>query len=70
MGCEILFFVKSQGYEFSNDGFGREGKTMRLEPSAPQELNIKRLNIAERLYRITGEGIYRSVLAGFSLYRT
>ena len=29
------------------------------------KLKIKRINIAERLYRITGEGIYRdSVLAG------
>jgi hypothetical protein len=29
-------------------------------------LKIQRLNIAERLYRVTGEGIYRdSVLTGF-----
>ena len=34
-------------------------------PAARRTLKIKRLNIAERLYRVTGEGIYRdTVLAG------
>jgi hypothetical protein len=65
MGREIFFFVKSHGYEFPKDGFGSEGKTLGVKPGASAELKIRRLNIAERLYRITGEGIYRdSVLAG------
>jgi hypothetical protein len=65
MGQPVFFHVQSHGYEFAKDGFGMAG--CRLTPVAGREavLRIKRLNIAERLYRITGEGIYRdSVLLG------
>lgn len=65
MNREVYFHVKSHGYEFPQDGFGYRG--VRLTPKAGGHavVKIKRLNLAERLYRVTGEGIYRdSVLAG------
>ena len=41
------------------------GVTLQTKPGASAVLKIKRLNIAERLYRITGQGIYRdTVLLG------
>ena len=65
MRREIFFFVRSHGYEFPKDGFGFAGARLRIEPGAKAVLKIRRLNIAERLYRVTGEGIYRdSVLLG------
>src|SRR5688572_13078350 len=57
-GGEVWFSVKSHGYEYPADGFGFRG--LRLTPTAGGEATIKvrRRNIAERLYRVTGQGIY------------
>ncbi len=65
MNREVFFHVRSHGYEFAKDGFGYAGKTLAVKSGGSVELKIKRLNIAERLYRVTGEGIYRdTVLLG------
>ncbi len=65
MGREVYFHVKSHGYEYPKDGFGYRGARLRPAPGGSVTLKVRRLNIAERLYRVTGEGIYRdSVLAG------
>ncbi len=65
MNRDVFFHVRSHGYEFAKDGFGYAGKTLAVKPGGSVELKIKRLNIAERLYRVTGEGIYRdTVLLG------
>ncbi len=65
MGKPVYFHIKSHGYEFPADGFGYRGKALVLEPGGSATLKIRRLNIAERLYRVTGAGIYRdSILAG------
>ena len=65
MGEKIWFTVSSFGYEFPADGFGSRGVALEPKPGGEAKLKIKRINIAERLYRITGEGIYRdTVLAG------
>jgi hypothetical protein len=57
--------VKSHGYEFRKDGFGIRGIALDVKPGGSAQLKIKRLNFAERLYRVTGEGIYRdTVLLG------
>jgi hypothetical protein len=65
MGREVFFFVESHGYEFTKDGFGYCGKGLKTSPGGSAVIKIDRLNIAERLYRITGQGIYRdSVLTG------
>jgi hypothetical protein len=65
MGRELFFSVRSHGYETQKDGFGIAG--VRITPKAGQasEIQITRRNIAERLCRLTGEGLYRdSVLLG------
>jgi len=65
MDQKVFFFVQSHGYEFPKDGFGNSGKTLDVKEGGSAVLKIKRLNVAERLYRITGAGIYRdSVLVG------
>jgi hypothetical protein len=68
MGKEVFFHVSSHGYEFAKDGFGIRGKALHVTPGGAIKLTIKRLNVAERLYRLTGGGIYRdSVLLGAHL---
>lgn len=57
-GQSVFFHVSSHGYEFPKDGFGFRGQSIQVEPGAEVTLKIKRLNIAERLYRVTGSGIY------------
>ncbi|MBI2927839.1 MAG: hypothetical protein HYY24_19275 [Verrucomicrobia bacterium] len=65
MGQKVFFHVRSHGYEFPKDGFGNRGTSLLVTPGGTAELQLKRLNIAERLYRVTGQGIYRdTVLAG------
>src|SRR5262245_33681621 len=65
MNQRVFFSVKSHGYEFRKDGFGIRGISLDVKPGGSAQLKIKRLNIAERLYRVTGQGIYRdSVLLG------
>ncbi|MDQ3439243.1 MAG: hypothetical protein M3478_02700, partial [Planctomycetota bacterium] len=65
MDQDVFFSVKSHGYQFPADGFGTRGKRLRTTPGGSATLEIKRLNIAERLYRVTGGGIYAdSLLTG------
>src|SRR6478672_1830213 len=65
MNQKVWFAVSSHGYEFASDGFGLRGVSLLTKSVTIQKLKIKRINIAERLYRITGEGIYRdTVLLG------
>jgi hypothetical protein len=62
---EVFFFVESHGYEFPKDGFGFRGVRLKTTPGTTAVIKIDRLNIAERLYRVTGQGIYGdSVLTG------
>lgn len=66
MGQEIFFTVKSHGFEATKDGFGFPG--VRLIPKAGERkvIKLKRINQAERLGRLTGEGLYRdSHLLGY-----
>jgi hypothetical protein len=65
MDQRVFFYVSSHGYEFPKDGFGFHGRALDMKRGGRATLKIKRLNIAERLYRVTGAGIYRdSVLTG------
>jgi hypothetical protein len=65
MGVPIWFSMRSQGYEFPIDGFGMTGQRFTPQPGGHAVIKAKRLNIAERLCRLTGQGIYRdSVLLG------
>jgi hypothetical protein len=65
MNQSVFFTVHSHGYEFAKDSFGFAGKALDVKPGGSATLKIKRINIAQRLYRMTGGGIYRdSVLVG------
>lgn len=62
IGQKVFFHISSHGYEYPKDGFGYAGKALILEPGGSAVLKIKRINIAERLYRVTGQGIYRDTV--------
>ncbi len=65
MDREVFFHVSSHGYEFPADGFGFRGRAFKTTPGRRAELRLRRVNVAERLYRVTGAGIYRdTVLLG------
>jgi hypothetical protein len=65
MDQTVFFHVAGHGYELPKDGFGLRGKKMDVTPGGSATLKVDRVNIAERLYRVTGAGIYRdSVLVG------
>ena len=65
MNRAVYFSVEGPGYALPKDGFGFAG--VRLTPVAGKSVEVKllRTNIAERLCRLTGQGIYRdSTLLG------
>lgn len=65
MGRDVFFHVLSHGYEYPKDGFGMRGLRLKCEAGGSATIKIKRINIAERLYRVTGGGLYRdTVLLG------
>jgi hypothetical protein len=65
MGVPVWFSMGSHGYEFPLDGFGMTGLRFMTQPGGHAVVKAKRLNIAERICRLTGPGIYRdSVLLG------
>jgi len=65
MGQDVYFKVKSPGYHTSSDGFGNAGTALHVTGGGKGVIKITRDNVAERLYRITGAGIYRdSILTG------
>ncbi len=62
MGTDVYFAVKSHGYEVPAVGFGNRGVRLRTDPGGEATIRIKRVNVAERLYRVTGGGLYRDSL--------
>ena len=65
MGQTVFFHVKGHGYEYPKDGFGYRGVRLDVQAGKSARIEVQRINIAERLYRSTGAGIYRdSVLLG------
>ena len=62
---KVFFSIRSHGYEADKDGLGYRGAAFLITEGGSAQVVIRRLNIARRLYRVTGEGIYRdSVLTG------
>ena len=59
MGRKVFFHVQGHGYQLAKDFFGYRGKSIEVAAGNEVQIRIKRLNVAERLYRITGAGIYR-----------
>ena len=65
MDQSVYFHVRSHGYEIGKDGFGYRGVRLQIQPGGKATVRVERKNLAERLYRITGAGIYRdTVLLG------
>ncbi len=65
MGRRVFFFIKADGYEYPEDGFGYRGRAFDVKAGGSAVVKLKRTEIAERLYRLTGEGTYRdTVMAG------
>ena len=62
LGREVFFHVKSHGYEHAADGFGYRGKMLKVEPGGKARIEVRRTQIAERLYRVTGRGIFRDTI--------
>lgn len=60
MNREVWFYlILSPGYEKEKDGFGYTGVRLKTTPGTTAEVKLKRINIAERIARTTGQGLYR-----------
>jgi hypothetical protein len=59
MGREVYFAVSGPGYELAKDGFGYTGIRPTPREGETFTAKLKRTNIAERIARTTGQGIYR-----------
>ncbi|MGC4030782.1 MAG: hypothetical protein QM754_03400 [Tepidisphaeraceae bacterium] len=64
-GGDVWFEVSSYGYDSPAGPFGLNGVQLKPTAGGSAEIRLKRNQIAERLYRTSGYGIYRdSVLLG------
>jgi len=58
MGRETWLNVVAHGYQAPKDGFGARGFRITPQPRKVLKLELERTNIARRLGRITGAGLY------------
>ena len=58
MGRDTWFDIFGHGYEVPADGFGSRGVRLRPEPGKTCRVEVTRTNIAKRLGRATGSGIF------------
>jgi len=62
---KVFFSIRGHGYEVEKEGSGFRGKAFLVTEGGSAQIVIRRINIARRLYRVTGAGIYRdSALTG------
>jgi hypothetical protein len=59
MNREVWFSISGPGYEKAKDGFGFRGVRFMTNPVEKATVKLNRTNIAERIGRTTGQGIYR-----------
>ncbi len=65
MDREVFFYLSGPGYEMEKDGFGYTGVRPTPRHGETVIYKVRRTNIATRLGRTTGQGIYRdSALLG------
>lgn len=65
MDRDVFFHVQSHGYSIDGMFADMKGRLLRTTPGTTGVIEIVRVNIARRLYRITGQGIYiHSLLLG------
>lgn len=58
MGVETWFEIRGHGYGVAADGFGMRGVRLRPEPGATVRVEVSRQQIARRLGRLTGAGLF------------
>ena len=58
MGVETWFDVVAHGYEVPKDGFGYRGVRLKPAPGQTLKVEVTRKNIAKRLGRLTGGGLF------------
>ncbi|MEZ6186344.1 MAG: hypothetical protein R3F62_15215 [Planctomycetota bacterium] len=58
MGREVWFDVAAHGYRAQPDGLGMVGVRLTPTPGGAARIELERVNVAERLYRSTGAGVY------------
>jgi hypothetical protein len=58
MGRETWFDVIGNGYDVPKDGFGMRGVRLTPEPGKTLKVEVHRSNIAKRLGRLTGGGLF------------
>ncbi len=63
MDQEVWFYVSAQGYRYPREVFGMVGSSVRVKPGGSAVFEMERTMAAERLYRVTGQGIYTDTLA-------
>ncbi len=57
-GRDVWFDVVGHGYEVPKDGFGMRGVRLTPQPGTTLRVEVERRNIARRLGRVTGAGIF------------
>lgn len=62
MNQKVFFYIRSHGYEFPKDFLGFAGQQFDVKPGGTARVKVKRLNVAERMYRSTGAAIYADSL--------
>jgi hypothetical protein len=68
MGTEVHFAVHSHGYDVPKDGFGFRGVRLTPKHGSKAVLKVNRQIIAERVARVTGDGLYaESAKAGLEI---
>ncbi len=66
MDREVFFHVSGPGIQVPKDGFGYACFRPLTRAGTTVELKVKRITLAERVGRVTGQGMYRdSALLGF-----
>lgn len=58
MERKVHFTIAGPGYAITKDGFGYAGAALTTRPGASAEVKVMRTQVAERMYRVTGQGIY------------
>lgn len=65
LGQAVWFNALADGYVVLPDGFGYSGYRLQITAGGSAQVQIVRTNLAQRLYRLTGGGIYAdTVLTG------
>ncbi len=59
LGRRVFFSVRSPGYVFAAGDPGVSGLALDTRAGTTAEVKVMRADIAERMYRATGQGIYR-----------